>query len=212
MTCLHEDQYTFFIISHLILLRMINVSNKSCRNNQTRYFMLKIMPFMRCCGKILKNQAGHTWQYNMACVQCMLDTKGYKYTPTICNTYRFSTATVVPWTHLSLMLYIHCLVVSHGIALVNSCSVKCIVIFTLHFDVEAEVAMWSSNLSTKLSHVLVQKFLSHSEAFIYTILHGVVLLENVIFTKVQGPSSHIMRLWSFVVKSCFSSVPPRNWT
>ena len=31
----HEDQYTFLIVSRLVLLRLRNVSDKSCRENQT---------------------------------------------------------------------------------------------------------------------------------------------------------------------------------
>jgi len=34
MGALHEDQYTFMIISHLLLLRMRNVSDESCKQNQ----------------------------------------------------------------------------------------------------------------------------------------------------------------------------------
>jgi glycine cleavage system regulatory protein len=37
---LHEDQYTFFIISQSILFRMRNVSDKGCREYQSRLFML----------------------------------------------------------------------------------------------------------------------------------------------------------------------------
>jgi len=36
---LHEDQYTFLIISQLITLRMKSVSDKSCRENQNTYFV-----------------------------------------------------------------------------------------------------------------------------------------------------------------------------
>jgi hypothetical protein len=49
---LHEDLCTFVIISRWILLRMRNVSDKSCRENQNTHFMFnnvfpKIVPFMR---------------------------------------------------------------------------------------------------------------------------------------------------------------------
>jgi hypothetical protein len=49
---LREDQYTFFIISHSVLLRMRNVSDKSCRENQNTHFVFNkcfflIVPFMR---------------------------------------------------------------------------------------------------------------------------------------------------------------------
>ena len=49
---LREDQSTFLIISHSVLLRMGNVSDKSCRENQNTHFVLvtvfppKIVPFM----------------------------------------------------------------------------------------------------------------------------------------------------------------------
>ena len=34
---LNEDQYTFLIISHSVVLRMKNVSDKSCRENQNTH-------------------------------------------------------------------------------------------------------------------------------------------------------------------------------
>ena len=34
----HENQYTFLIISHSVLLRMKNISDKFCRENQNRHF------------------------------------------------------------------------------------------------------------------------------------------------------------------------------
>jgi len=37
---LHEDQYTFLIISCSVLLRMRNVSVKSWGENQSTYFMV----------------------------------------------------------------------------------------------------------------------------------------------------------------------------
>jgi hypothetical protein len=53
---LHEDRYTFLIISRSVLLRMRNVSDKSCTENQNTHFTSnnvfpKIVPFMRKCGK-----------------------------------------------------------------------------------------------------------------------------------------------------------------
>ena len=39
MGILHEDQYTFIIISHLIVLRMRNVSEMSCREYQNTHFL-----------------------------------------------------------------------------------------------------------------------------------------------------------------------------
>jgi len=48
----HEDRYTFFIISRSVPLRMRNVSDKSCTENQNTHFVFgnffsKIVPFMR---------------------------------------------------------------------------------------------------------------------------------------------------------------------
>jgi hypothetical protein len=49
---LHEDVFTFMTISRRILLRMRNVSNKSCRGNQNTFyaqqlfFLPKIVPFV----------------------------------------------------------------------------------------------------------------------------------------------------------------------
>jgi hypothetical protein len=42
---LHEDQYAFFIISGSFLLRMRNVSDKSCRENQNTHFMFNSIYF-----------------------------------------------------------------------------------------------------------------------------------------------------------------------
>ena len=49
---LHGDLYTLLIISRLVLLRMRNISNKCCRENQNTHFMFnnsfsKIVAFMR---------------------------------------------------------------------------------------------------------------------------------------------------------------------
>jgi len=49
---LHEDQYKFIIIFRSVLLRIRNVSDKYCRENQNIYLMLinflkKTVPYMR---------------------------------------------------------------------------------------------------------------------------------------------------------------------
>jgi hypothetical protein len=54
-----EGQYRFLIIFPSALLRMKNISCKSCKENQNIYSMFnnylsKILPFMRECGKILQ--------------------------------------------------------------------------------------------------------------------------------------------------------------
>ena len=45
---LHEDQYIFFTISRSFLLRMRNVSCKSCRENQTRV-LCSVTIFRKSC-------------------------------------------------------------------------------------------------------------------------------------------------------------------
>jgi len=56
-------------------------------------FFPEIVPFMRYVEKYCR--AGHDIDDNMAHGLCILDTLGYKHTLTICNTYCFSTATMV---------------------------------------------------------------------------------------------------------------------
>ena len=57
-------------------------------------------------------RAGQATDENMAHVHCMLDIKGYHNTLIMCNSYCFSTATIVAGTRLDVALYyIACLVV-----------------------------------------------------------------------------------------------------
>jgi len=57
------------------------------------------MPFIRY------RRAGQVTDDNMAQAQCILDAYVYKHTLTICNTYCFSTATIVARTRLNVTLY-----------------------------------------------------------------------------------------------------------
>jgi hypothetical protein len=55
ISTLHEDLYTFLIISCSVLLRMRNISNKSCRESHNTHlcsitFFQRSLPFMRHCG------------------------------------------------------------------------------------------------------------------------------------------------------------------
>jgi hypothetical protein len=61
MGTLHEDQYTFVFVTCSVLPRMRNVSDKSGGEYENThcmfsifffFFFLKILPFMRECGKI----------------------------------------------------------------------------------------------------------------------------------------------------------------
>ena len=50
---LHEDQYAYLIISCSVLLRMKNVSDLSCRENQNTHFMFNNFFFF----SLFKNRA-----------------------------------------------------------------------------------------------------------------------------------------------------------
>ena len=83
---LHENLCTFFIISRSALLRLRNVSDKRCRENQNTHFMIsnissKIVQFTRQCEIITQSCRGqrcalrawhqrlqtHTLKYNTYC-------------------------------------------------------------------------------------------------------------------------------------------------
>ena len=100
-------QYTFFIISRSFLLRMRNVSDKSCRENQDRvfsnfFFLRKSCLLWDNVGKYCS--AGQVTDDNMASAHCMLDAQGYRHTLSICNTDWCSTATIVVRTRLRITL------------------------------------------------------------------------------------------------------------
>jgi hypothetical protein len=68
----HEELCAFMVTAGRIVPRKGNVPDKSCRENQNTHFMFsnfffflsKIVPFRRQCGKIWWSRAGHRWQYN----------------------------------------------------------------------------------------------------------------------------------------------------
>jgi hypothetical protein len=68
------------------------------------------------------SHAGHTWQHNTAPALCMLDNYGYRRTLIICNTYCFSTATLVVRTRLNVTLYVHRYIAS---VVFQSCDASC---------------------------------------------------------------------------------------
>ena len=47
---LHEDQYTFFIISRSIILIMRNLPDRICRENQTTHFIFNNLFFSKNCA------------------------------------------------------------------------------------------------------------------------------------------------------------------
>ena len=84
MGTLHEHQYTFMITSRLILLRMRNVSDESCRENQNTLlcsitFLRKSCRLWDNVGGIWWSQRGHGWrQYKKGHVHCMLGNYGHR--------------------------------------------------------------------------------------------------------------------------------------
>ena len=97
-------------ISRPFLLRMKNVSDKSCRENQNTSFVFN--NFFRKSYHFLDNveeycRAGQATDDNVAHAHCMLDISGYKHILRICNTYCFPTATMVARTRLSVRLCVH---------------------------------------------------------------------------------------------------------
>jgi hypothetical protein len=130
LTCtLHEYQHTFFIVSHLLILRM---TDKNCRENQNTHFIfnnvsLKIVLFMRY-KTILKSQQA----------TCLLHMRFTFWTPT--STYTPSEYVII--IALSLCLhectsmftaYVHCL----------SCfSFLCVCVCVLFFSPPLRMRYW----------------------------------------------------------------------
>ena len=125
---LHKDVFTFMTISRCILLRMGNVSNISCRENQNTHFMFNnFFSENRAVYEIMskhyaepeKQQA--MWRMRAAYwinkatrekahVHALATTYIHTHTHTeVCNTYCFSTATMVSWRRLIVTLCVHCL-------------------------------------------------------------------------------------------------------
>ena len=106
---LYEDHYTFLIISDWILLRMRNVSDKSCRVNQNTHFVFNI--FFRRSRRLWDSVEKIVQQGRpqMTIWRLPTDTHTHTHTHTlrICNTYCFSTATMVARTRLIVRLYVH---------------------------------------------------------------------------------------------------------
>jgi hypothetical protein len=75
---LNEDQYTFVMISRSVLLRMVNVSDKYCRENQNTHFPVIFGGMGGSCplwNKVEKYcRAGQATNDNMALAHCVLGT------------------------------------------------------------------------------------------------------------------------------------------
>jgi hypothetical protein len=119
-------------ISHWTLLKMRNIVNKSCRENQNTHFMFNIFFFRKWCrlwnfvkkyGRFTEAADKNiTWRMRFACWvnKANVRTHTHEHThapfhrppparPEMCNTYCFSTAKVFLWTRFDVTLYVHCL-------------------------------------------------------------------------------------------------------
>ena len=106
--------YIFFIISRSILLKVKNILDKICIENQNKHLVFNIFfPLEnRDVNEIMwKNIALRgrplmtKWRMRIAC-WVPEATNSHR---TVCNTHCFSTATMVAQTCLSVALYVHCL-------------------------------------------------------------------------------------------------------
>ena len=82
---LHEDQYTFMMIPRSFLLTMINVTDKSCRENQnTRIIFNNIYPENRAFYETMWKycRVGQATDGNMVHALCVLHNYGYRHTHT----------------------------------------------------------------------------------------------------------------------------------
>jgi len=94
---LNEDQYKFFIISFPILLRMRNISDTICRENQNIHFMFyDLFIESRASHEIIRTfcTAGQATRDNVGQEHCRLDTYSHKHLLGIRIAYCFSTATL----------------------------------------------------------------------------------------------------------------------
>jgi hypothetical protein len=112
---LHADQYTFFLsyLTHFFLeWEMFPANFVEKIKTHILYsitFFLENRAVYEICGKKLYSQTDHRWKYKTAQAHCKPDNYGYRHTLRICNTYCFSTATMVTRTGLNVTLYVHCL-------------------------------------------------------------------------------------------------------
>jgi len=113
MTCtIHEDRYAFLFISRFIFLRMRNISDKRCRENRNILFIMNSF--------FLENRAlyGIMWKNIVELGRPRMTVRPMRITCwipkatnalRICNSYCFSTATVVARKRLIVPLHVHCL-------------------------------------------------------------------------------------------------------
>ena len=111
---LHVDLRTFMTVSSWILLRIRNVSDRSCKEIKT-HILCSINVFRksyRLWDNVEKYCRTRRATDNTAHAHCVLEKWVYRHTLRICNTYCFSTATMVTRTRLCYVCGTHiaCLV------------------------------------------------------------------------------------------------------
>jgi hypothetical protein len=110
ITCtLRDDRYVFLIISRLVLRRMENFLDKSCRENQNPHFMFSNF-FSRKSCRLWDNverysRARQATDNSTTHVHFMPNNKSYRHTRRICTTACSSTATVV-YERASMLRYV----------------------------------------------------------------------------------------------------------
>ena len=110
---LHNDKYTFLSYLAQFFIEWEIFQTKFLHKNRNTHLIFKNLFFFffrKSCGlwDIAENysRAGQATDDNTVHAHCMLDTWGYKDTLRICNTYCFSTATMVGRWHVSVTLYV----------------------------------------------------------------------------------------------------------
>jgi hypothetical protein len=131
MGTLHENVSTFMIICRSVLLRMRNLSDRSCRENPNTHFMFKFFNrksylSLNNVGKYCRDR--QATDDNMAHAHCMLGTLGYKHT-----LIAFPLQKTVARRRLSVASYVHCLSCFKLLRPVKRNSVQnCDFVFKLH--------------------------------------------------------------------------------
>ena len=105
MQLLYEDQYTLLITSRSFLLRMTNVSDKICKENQNTHFVFSFFFFNGAFDEIMWKNIVERGRPQIQYGACALHA-GYLrlqiHTLRLCNTHGFSTATMVARTRLDV--------------------------------------------------------------------------------------------------------------
>jgi hypothetical protein len=127
MGTFHKDQYIFFITSRSFLLRIRNVLDKSCRENQNTYFNSTTFFENRTVYDIMWKNIVERGRPQMTiwrmCIACWLTKATHTHTPTTRNS-----AKVVATTRLNITLHVrvycqYCLFIPHVLSILSSLSI-----------------------------------------------------------------------------------------